>query len=88
MDDVIPNLQKKFGDKTFSGQTNYEDLVQYLIEAKSRVEQKQRDDHQVHQQSHEIETRMEERRARHRSESRHAPAAASAPRAGHERHDR
>lgn len=65
MEDVVPNLLKKFNDKTYSGQTNYEDLVQYLIEAKERVQRSLRDEAEANTMVHEIQTKMEERKARH-----------------------
>ena len=35
--DIWPQLEKKFNDKSYPGNTNYEDLTQFFLEAKSRA---------------------------------------------------
>ncbi len=55
-------LQKKFSDRNFSGQVNYEDLMRYLHQSKEVLASQQRDEERMEQQQSEFEERMNRRK--------------------------
>ena len=39
VDDLMPTLNHKFEDRKVPGQTNYEDVIQYLLSTREKMEQ-------------------------------------------------
>ena len=60
--EILEQLQDKFEDKSFPGQTNYEDLMRYLQGAKAARESRMKEDERMEQQREEYE---QERGRRH-----------------------
>lgn len=61
--DLFSHLERKFEDKNYPGNTNYENLVQYLIESKTKEEKRMKElRDETENQDHEINRKMSNRR--------------------------
>ncbi len=60
--EVLEPLEKKFSDKDFDGQINYEDFMRYLMQAKEAAAAERRDEEDMEQQISDFEKRLNRRK--------------------------
>ena len=69
--EVLDPLQSKFASKEFQGQTNYEDFVRYLHQAKAAATLNQKEEENLNEQLSEFEQKKNrrEQKVKKRAES-------------------
>ena len=67
--EVIDFLHNKFEDKTYARQTNYEDLMQYLMQAKDKSNRRQKDEDEQQRLSNENNFKIQQRKDQTRQRS-------------------